>query len=92
MTESIIAALISGSVTLLVCIINNNAQNKKTRAQHDETMGVMNYKLDDLIKKVEKHNGLVEKTYALEQCVALQEERIKVANHRIDDLEKVKAS
>lgn len=35
-----------------------------------------------------KHNNVVERTYKLEELTALQEEKIKVANHRIDDLEK----
>ena len=46
------------------------------------------YRLEQLEQKVSKHNKLVERTYALEEAVALAEERQKVANHRIDDLEK----
>ena len=46
-----------------------------------------NYRLEQLEKKVDKHNGLVERTYRLEEKTALQEEKLKVANHRIDDLE-----
>lgn len=72
--ETIIAACISAGVALLVCIINNNSQQGKTRA-------LMEYKLEELTKKVEKHNSIVERTYLLE-------EKMKVANHRIDDLEK----
>ena len=45
------------------------------------------YRLEQLEKKVEKHNNLIERTYKLEELTALQEEKIKVANHRIDDLE-----
>lgn len=40
-----------------------------------------NYRLEQLEKKVDKHNSVVERTFILE-------EKIKVANHRIDDLEK----
>lgn len=40
-----------------------------------------NYRIEQLEKKVEKHNSVVERTYVIE-------EQIKVANHRIDDLEK----
>ena len=39
-----------------------------------------NYRIEQLEKKVEKHNSVVERTYVIE-------EQIKVANHRIDDLE-----
>lgn len=40
-----------------------------------------NYRIEQLEKKVEKHNSVVERTYVIE-------EQIKVANHRIDDLER----
>ncbi|MGN1165059.1 MAG: hypothetical protein ACI4S2_01360 [Lachnospiraceae bacterium] len=71
--ETIISACISAGVTLLVCLISNHGQQEKTRA-------LMEYKLDELTKRVEKHNSVVERTYILE-------EKMKVANHRIKDLE-----
>ena len=43
-------------------------------------MKLMSYRIEQLEKKVEKHNSVVERTFVLE-------EQIKVANHRIDDLE-----
>lgn len=48
---------------------------------------LMSYRIEQLEKKVEKHNNLIERTYKLEELTALQAEQIKVANHRIDDLE-----
>lgn len=78
--ETIAAAFISAAVTLLVCIINNNAQNNKTRA-------LLEYKLEELTKRVDKHNNVIERTYKLEQEMSVQQEQIKVANHRIQDLE-----
>lgn len=79
--EVIITAVITEVVTLLVCIINN-------RAQHNKTIALFDYKLSELTKKVEKHNNLIERTYELEKKVELHEEKIKVANHRIEDMEK----
>ena len=49
---------------------------------------LVNYRLQELEKKVDKHNSVVERTYKLEQNVCLIDEKMKVANHRIDDLEK----
>lgn len=72
--ETIISAGISAGVTLIVCLISNRSQQEKTRA-------LMEYKLEELTKKVEKHNSVVERTFLLE-------EKMRVANHRIDDLEK----
>ena len=74
--ETIISAGISAGVTLIVCLISNRSQQEKTRA-------LMEYKLEELTKKVEKHNSVVERTYILEG-------KMKVANHRIEDLEKEK--
>lgn len=72
--ETIVSACISAGAAILVCVWNNRSQQNKTRA-------LMEYKLEELTKKVEKHNSVVERTFLLE-------ERVKVANHRIDDLEK----
>ena len=46
------------------------------------------YRLEQLEKKVEKHNNLIERTYKLEEEEKLVEEKIKVINHRINDLER----
>ena len=47
-----------------------------------------NYRIEQLEKKVEEHNKVVERTYRLEEEQKVEEEKIKVINHRIDDLEK----
>ena len=80
MTETIIAALISAGSATLVCLVNNIFQQRKTEA-------LLTYKLDELTKRVDKHNGLVERTYRLEEHASVFHEKMKVANHRIADLE-----
>ena len=45
------------------------------------------YRIEQLEKKVEKHNNVLERVYKLEQKEAVVDEKIAVANHRIDDLE-----
>lgn len=57
-----ISAIISGCVTLAVSIVTNNANSEKTRA-------LLEYKLQDLTDKVEKHNQVIERVYKLEQKV-----------------------
>lgn len=49
---------------------------------------LINYRLKQLETKVEKHNHLVERQYDIEKITAVLSEEIKVANHRIEDLEK----
>lgn len=48
-----------------------------------------NYRIEQLEKKVEKHNNLITRTFKLEQDFAVLDEKMKVANHRIDDLEDI---
>lgn len=45
------------------------------------------YRLEQLEKKVEVHNGVIDRVYKLEERTEVQEEKIRVANHRIEDLE-----
>lgn len=47
------------------------------------------YRIEQLEKKVEKHNNVVERMYKIEENQAVINNNIKVANHRIDDLEEV---
>jgi hypothetical protein len=46
------------------------------------------YRLEQLEKKVDKHNTVIERTFKLEERCTLYEEKFKVTNHRLDDLEK----
>lgn len=77
----LVGVIISSAVTLCVCMINNHYQSNKTRT-------LVEYRLTQLEKKVDKHNNLVERTYKLEEQGAVFEQQMKVANHRIEDLER----
>lgn len=85
---AIIPSILSAAVTLIVCLINNHYQRIETEKKHSETIALITYRLDELSDRVDKHNQLIERTYELEKKAELTEEKIKVANHRIDDLEK----
>lgn len=74
-------ALISAAAAILVCVISNYYQNRKTTA-------LMEYKIDQLTKKVDLHNNAITRLYEVERRLGIDEEKIKVANHRIYDLEK----
>lgn len=80
MSETIIVALITGGLALLGTLGGSYLANRKSAA-------LIAYRLEELEKRVQAHNNLVERTYKLEERTELQEEKIKVANHRIDDLE-----
>lgn len=82
-----IEAIITGAVGIAVCMINNIFQQKKADEQHNATITLIEYKLEQLTKQVEKHNGVVERLYEVERKLDVDEEKLSVANHRIDDLE-----
>ena len=44
--------------------------------------------INTLSGRVEKHNGVIERVFHLEDTDTLIEEKIKVINHRIEDLER----
>lgn len=95
MSDVVLVGLISACVTLVVCILNNLFTQKKMDADQDARMlgikqeiAILNVKFDELTKKVEKHNGVVERTYKLEKDVEVIKEKQSVANHRINDIEK----
>lgn len=47
------------------------------------------YRLEQLERKVELHNKIIDRVYKLEERTGLQEEKLKVVNHRIEDLEEL---
>lgn len=86
--ETVIVAVLSLVGTLAGAYL----ANRKSTA-------LIAYRLEELEEKVNKHNQLVERTYKLEQQMDVIEaklagaenlltEKVKVANHRIEDLEK----
>ena len=77
MNTEIIVALIASGGGLLGSLVGVIASSKLTT-----------YRIQQLEKKVEKHNTVIERTYKLEETEAVMQEQIRVANHRIADLEK----
>jgi hypothetical protein len=81
MWETIIGSVISAVTAIVVCILNSNANHKKLISELEKHDELQAYRIEQLEKKQDKHNNLIERTFILE-------EKIKVANHRIDDLER----
>lgn len=75
-----ITAIIAGAATVIGAIISGIVALIVSEKQHDKTIALVEYRLNQLENKVTKHNNLVER-------MTLAEEKIKVANHRIEDLE-----
>jgi hypothetical protein len=77
--ETIIAAAISATATLVVCLVNNRAQHAKTTALLEYKFTELDKKVDKLEKKMDKHNQVIERTYILEG-------QMSEAQHDIRDL------
>lgn len=73
MSEMVQVALISGLCTAIPSLIATIVMNNKNKV-------LWEYRLDKVEEKMDKHNSVIERTYILE-------EKVKVANHRIGDLE-----
>ena len=79
--ENIIVALITGVLSLVGVVITNTAAARRTENKITTAQAVTDTKLEELTREVREHNGFARKMPVLE-------EQIKVANHRISDLEK----
>ena len=77
MPTEIVVAVIGFGVAVVGSLIGAIANGK-----------LMSYRIEQLEKKVDKHNSLIERTYKLEEKAEVFEEKIKVANHRLADLER----
>lgn len=71
MSSEVILTIISAFATLTGTLIGCLASAKLT-----------NFRIEQLEKKVDKHNNIIERTFVIE-------EQIKVINHRIEDLEDI---
>ena len=79
--ESIIVALITGAFAFTGTFLSVYFANRKSTA-------LITYRIDKLEEKVHTHNNLIERMYKIEENCRVLDEKMKVANHRITDLEK----
>ena len=85
MNEAILCSLITGGLALAGVIITNASSNKKVvndiKLEVTKNQAVTDEKISELTREVREHNGFARR-------MPVVEEQIKVANHRIEDLEK----
>ena len=80
MSEAILAALITGALSLTGVILTNMLSARKSEAAIRTAQAVTDTKLDELTREVREHNHFA-------QRMPVVEEQIKVLNHRVSDLE-----
>ena len=79
--EAIIAALITGILSLTGVVISNLVSNAKMSQSLEKAQAVTDEKIEELTREVREHNNFARR-------VPVLEEKAKVADHRISDLEK----
>lgn len=75
-----IAVIIVGVLSLIGTLTGSFFNGRKNTA-------LITYRIDLLEKKVNEHNNLISRTYAVEEEAKILQEQMKVVNHRIKDLE-----
>lgn len=80
MTDTILSALITGGLALIGVIISNIAASNKMEQQLKISQAVTDTKIEELTREVREHNNFAKR-------VPVIEEQMRVANHRIKDLE-----
>lgn len=84
MSEAISVAFITSGVSLIGSITTMIVSIVKNRQSNNVTL----YRIDELEKKVSKHNNLVERMYKLEQDEALVKQRVGDVEKDVDNLRK----
>lgn len=79
MTE-ILVAVITGGLALVGVVISTAAANRRTEHKIEILQAITDTKIDELTREVREHNNFARR-------MPVVEEKIKVINHRIDDLE-----
>lgn len=84
MSEAIIGSLITGLLTFAGVIVTNLSSKNKIindiKLEVGKNQAVTDEKISELTREVREHNGFARR-------MPVVEEQIKVANHRISDLE-----
>ncbi|MBE5800048.1 MAG: hypothetical protein E7321_08890 [Clostridiales bacterium] len=74
------ASVLTGVITLVGVILTSKQQAKDIDHKLEMQQAVINTKIDELTREVREHNNFAKR-------MPVVEEQIKVANHRIEDLE-----
>ena len=80
--EGIIAAIITGVLSLIGVVISNLAANAKMSKELEKAQAVTDTKIEELTREVREHNNFAKR-------VPVLEEKAKVADHRISVLEHI---
>nr|DAO60524.1 MAG TPA: hypothetical protein [Caudoviricetes sp.] len=80
MSEAVLTALITGGLSVVGVVITNLAANRKMQYEIKQNQAVTETKIEELTREVREHNNFAHR-------VPILETKVKVADHRLDDIE-----
>ena len=80
MTDEVLVALITGGLTFLGVIVTNVSNSRKMQSELEKNQAVTDTKIEELTREVRQHNNFAQRMPVLEN-------KVSVADHRIQDLE-----
>ena len=80
MSEAVLTALITGGLSVVGVVITNLAANRKMQYEIKQNQAVTETKIEELTREVREHNNFSHRVPVLEN-------KVKVADHRLDDIE-----
>lgn len=80
MSEAVLVAIITGGAAIVTNIITSRNASKDMQHKLETHQAVTDTKIEELTREVREHNNFARR-------MPVVEEQIKVANHRIEDLE-----
>ena len=86
--SEIIVGIITATAAVICQVIISLSGRSAAQRERQESNRLIVYRLEQLESKVDKHNNVIERVYELEKNSNVMQEQIKVANHRIEDLER----
>lgn len=86
MDATIISALITGAVAIIVCCVSNAVQAEANKEQGNKVMALLEYRLGELAEKVEKHNGMLERFGSFEQSLQTLWKRVDEIKSELEKL------
>ena len=80
MSSTVLSSLITGILSLIGVMVSNLLSDRRREIAIRTAQAVTDTKLEELAREVREHNNFARR-------VPILEEQMKVANHRISDLE-----
>lgn len=84
--ENILVAAIPSALTLIGVIVTVIVSHRTTRADMQQQTNLTLYRIEQLEKKQDKHNNLIERMYEVEKHCGVMDAEINGINDRLDDL------